>query len=82
MSVIDSASSKPAGMSRGAGLLPAIVAGIVCGFLAVVMSISFVVAEPVWAELVPRLTGKVGLLPDDPAGIERILAQAPKGKRR
>jgi uncharacterized Ntn-hydrolase superfamily protein len=34
--------------------------------------------EPVWAELVPRLT-KSGLLPKDEAVIERISAQAPKG---
>lgn len=33
--------------------------------------------ERVWAELVPRLA-KAGLLPDDPATIERIVPQAPK----
>jgi uncharacterized Ntn-hydrolase superfamily protein len=33
-------------------------------------------AEPDWARLVPRLPA-AGLLPDDPAALQRILAQAP-----
>jgi uncharacterized Ntn-hydrolase superfamily protein len=32
-----------------------------------------------WVELVPRLTGGVGILPDDRARIDRILSQAPEG---
>ena len=32
-----------------------------------------------WAEMTPRLS-KAGLLPDDPALIERIVAQAPKAR--
>jgi uncharacterized Ntn-hydrolase superfamily protein len=31
-----------------------------------------------WVELVPNLGGKVGILPDDKARIDRVLAQAPK----
>ncbi len=33
--------------------------------------------ERQWIDLVPRLTGVVGILPDDPTRLERILAQAP-----
>ncbi len=33
--------------------------------------------EKQWIELVPRLTGKVGILPDDKARLDRILGQAP-----
>jgi uncharacterized Ntn-hydrolase superfamily protein len=33
--------------------------------------------EPVWAELVPRLA-KAGLLPDEPATLRKITAQAPR----
>ena len=37
--------------------------------------------EPAWAELTPRLPG-VGLLPDDPALLRRIMEQAEKTSRR
>jgi uncharacterized Ntn-hydrolase superfamily protein len=37
--------------------------------------------ERQWIELVPRLTGDVGILPNDKARIDRILAQAPRGKK-
>ena len=33
--------------------------------------------EKQWIELVPRLTGKVGILPDDQARIDRILEPRP-----
>jgi hypothetical protein len=33
--------------------------------------------EPRWAELTPRLPG-VGLLPEDKATLDKIMAQAPK----
>ncbi|MGH7725367.1 MAG: DUF1028 domain-containing protein [Candidatus Eiseniibacteriota bacterium] len=33
--------------------------------------------ERQWIDLVPRLTGKVGILPDDPKRIAKILEQAP-----
>ena len=35
--------------------------------------------DPSWAEMTPRLP-KAGLLPDDPALIARIVAEAPKGR--
>ncbi|MEP7028687.1 MAG: DUF1028 domain-containing protein [Candidatus Eisenbacteria bacterium] len=36
--------------------------------------------EPVWKELVPRLAGPVGLLPNDPAKLQRILGvNTPRG---
>lgn len=35
--------------------------------------------EPVWARLAPRLV-PLGLLPDDPAALERIVALAPAGR--
>lgn len=36
-------------------------------------------ADPSWAELTRRLP-KAGLLPDDPALVARIVAEAPKGR--
>ena len=38
--------------------------------------------ESQWVELVPRLTGDVGILPNDKTRIDRILAQAPKGGKK
>jgi uncharacterized Ntn-hydrolase superfamily protein len=35
--------------------------------------------ERQWVDLVPRLAGPVGILPDDPAKLRRILEQAPGG---
>jgi uncharacterized Ntn-hydrolase superfamily protein len=37
--------------------------------------------EGQWVELVPRLSGPIGLLPNDPAKIARILAEAPAGHK-
>lgn len=38
--------------------------------------------ESQWVELVPRLGGKVAILPDDPARMKRILDQAPSSLKR